>query len=141
MCLKSELGSMNQESGSISQLKSFTNLDAWQEGHQLVLMVYEITKKFPKEELFGLTSQIRRCAVSITSNIAEGFSRQSYKEKLQFYSISLGSVTELQNQLLIARDVKLIDQKTFLAIAEQSIKVHKILNGLIKKSKTIIHDS
>ncbi|MBU4347811.1 four helix bundle protein [Candidatus Parcubacteria bacterium] len=119
-------------------IKKFTDLDAWKEGHKLVLMIYEITKIFPKEEMFGLISQMRRCAVSITSNIAEGFSRQSYKEKLQFYSIALGSITELQNQLLIAKDVNYIAKEQFQIIAEQSIKVHKITNGLIRSSKTII---
>ena len=127
---------MNQESGKI---KSFTDLDAWQEGHRLVLLVYEISKSFPKEEIFGLVSQMRRCVVSITSNIAEGFSRQSYKEKAQFYSISQGSVTELQNQLLIAKDVGFIKQEEFNKIAEQSVRVHKIMNGLIKKSKIIFN--
>ena len=129
---------MNQESRKI---KSFTDLNAWKEGHKLVLMIYNITKTFPKEEIFGLTSQIRRCAVSITSNIAEGFSRQSYKEKLQFYSIALGSTTELQNQLLILKDINYITKEQFQDIAEQSVKVHKIINGLIKSSKTIIHNS
>ena len=133
-----ELRIMNQESRKI---KSFTDLNAWKEGHKLVLMIYNITKTFPKEEIFGLTSQIRRCAVSITSNIAEGFSRQSYKEKLQFYSISLGSTTELQNQLLIAKDINYITKEQFQDIAEQSVKVHKITNGLIKSSKTMIHNS
>ncbi len=121
--------------GQGAKIRSFTDLDAWKEGHKLVLMIYGITKQFPKDELFGLTSQIRRCSVSITSNIAEGFSRQSYKEKIQFYSIALGSVTELQNQLLIARDVSYIKQDEFLPIAEKSIKVHKIINGLIKSSR------
>ena len=129
---------MNHESRKI---KSFTDLNAWKEGHKLVLMIYNITKTFPKEEIFGLTSQIRRCAVSITSNIAEGFSRQSYKEKLQFYSIALGSTTELQNQLLILKDINYITKEQFQDIAEQSVKVHKIINGLIKSSKTIIHNS
>lgn len=122
-------------------MKSFTDLDAWKEGHALVLMIYTVTKSFPKDELFGLTSQIRRCAVSITSNIAEGFSRNSWREKVQFYAIALGSVTELQNQLLIARDVGYIDRQIFSKIAEQSVRVNKILNGLIKSSKRFIHDS
>ena len=117
------------------KIKSFTDLDAWKEGHKLVLMIYKITKGFPKEELFGLVSQMRRCAVSITSNIAEGFSRRSYKEKAQFYSVALGSITELQNQLLIAKDVGYVNGSNFQDIAEQAIKVHKIVNGLIKSSK------
>lgn len=123
------------------EIKSFTDLDAWKEGHALVLRIYEITKQFPKEEMFGLISQTRRCAVSITSNIAEGFSRQFYREKVQFYSMALGSITELQNQLLIARDVGYISNNQFQEIAQQSVKVHKIMNGLIKRSKTMIHDS
>ena len=124
---------MNKELGKI---KSFTDLNAWKEGHKLVLMVYGVTKTFPKEELFALVSQMRRCAVSITSNIAEGFSRQSYKEKVQFYSISQGSVTELQSQLLVARDIGYTTKEKFQEIAEQTVKVHKIINGLIKKSKS-----
>ena len=118
------------------KIKSFTDLNAWKEGHKLVLMVYGVTKTFPKEELFALVSQMRRCAVSITSNIAEGFSRQSYKEKAQFYSISQGSVTELQSQLLVAKDVGYITKEKFQEIAEQSVKTHKIINGLIKKTKS-----
>jgi len=134
---------MNQESRIMDEktekIRSFTDLNAWKEGHKLVLVVYETTKKFPKEELFGLTNQLRRCVVSITSNLAEGFSRQSYKEKVQFYSIAQGSVTEAQNQLLIARDIGFIDNKSFQKVANQSVVVHKLISGLIKKSKT--HDS
>ena len=129
---------MNQESGKI---KSFTDLDAWKEGHVLVLKIYIEMKNFPKEEIFCLVNQMRRAAVSITSNIAEGFSRNSYKEKVQFYSIALGSLTELQNQILIGRDIGYIEKNSFQEFATQSIKVNKILNGLIKKSKTMIHNS
>src|SRR3989344_224377 len=86
------------------KIQSFTDLEVWRESHKLVLMVYKFTKNFPKNELFGLTSQLRRAVVSITSNIAEGFSRFSYKEKIQFYSIAFGSLTEVQNQLLISKD-------------------------------------
>ena len=73
---------MKYESGG---MKSFTDLFAWKEGHSLVLLIYQHTKEFPKEELYGLVSQMRRCSVSITSNIAEGFGRLSYKEKAKFY--------------------------------------------------------
>lgn len=119
------------------KIQSFTDLNAWKEGHKLVLMIYNITKIFPKEELFGLVSQMRRCAVSITSNLAEGFSRQSYKEKIQFYSTAQGSVTELQNQLLIAKDVGFVKTRDmFQNLWDNSVIVHKLINGLIKKSKT-----
>ena len=117
------------------KIQSFTDLDAWKEGHKLVLMVYTLTKYFPKDELFALTSQMRRCAVSITSNVAEGFSRQSPKEKVQFYSVSLGSVTELQSQLLVAKDVNYLEQEKFQEAAHQSVKTHKIINGLMKSIK------
>lgn len=127
---------MNQES---SKIKSFTDLNAWKEGHKLVLQIYSSTKEFPKDEIYGLTNQLRRCAVSITSNIAEGFSRQTYKDKAQFYAISLGSVTELQNQILVARDVGYMTKEKFKEIANQSVLVNKIVNGLLKSTRS--HDS
>lgn len=119
------------------KIKSFTDLVAWKEGHKLVISIYNITKHFPKEELFGLTNQIRRAAVSITSNIAEGFSRQSNKEKIQFYSTARGSLTELQNQLLIAKDIKYISANSFNKTAELTVVVSKLINGLIKFSKNL----
>ena len=128
---------MNQELGQ-NKIKSFTDLDAWREGHKLVLEIYSITKSFPKEEQFGLTNQLRRAVVSITSNIAEGFSRSSFKEKAQFYSMSLGSLTEVQNQLFIAKDVKYMDVQEFDLIAIHTIKVSKIINGLIKKTRSFV---
>lgn len=114
------------------KIKSFVDLYAWQEGHRLVLMIYKITENFPKKEIFGLVSQIRRAVVSITSNIAEGFSRNTIKDKVQFYSIALGSLTELQNQLIIARDVKYINKEEFLKIVNQTVVVAKLINGLKK---------
>ena len=129
---------MNQES---SKIKSFTDLNTWKEGHKLVIEIYKLTQKFPKEEQFGLTNQIRRASVSITSNIAEGFSRGSYKEKVQFYSMALGSLTEVQNQLLIGKDIEYITKGEFKKLADQTVIINKLLNGLIKKSKTMIHNS
>lgn len=125
---------------SITKIQSFRDLFAWQEAHRLVLDIYTRTKDFPKEEMYGLVNQMRRCAVSVSSNIAEGFSRQSYLEKAHFYSMSQGSITELQNQLIIANDVHYISDELFKVTYEQSVKVHKLLNGLIKKSKAI-HNS
>ena len=123
---------MNKE---LSKIRKFTDLDAWKEGHRLVMKIYKVTKDFPKEERYGLVSQMTRCAVSITSNIAEGFSRFSYKDKTRFYYVALGSVTELQNQLLVSRDVEYLSHDKFTELANQSVKVHKIINGLIKRSK------
>ncbi|MBI4090749.1 MAG: four helix bundle protein [Candidatus Komeilibacteria bacterium] len=125
---------------SITKIRSFRDLFAWQEAHKLVLDIYTKTRNFPKEEMYGLVNQMRRCVVSVSSNIAEGFSRQSYLEKAHFYSMSQGSVTELQNQLIIANDVHYISDELFQVTYEQSVKVHKLLNGLIKKSKAI-HNS
>lgn len=119
-----------------SKIHSFKDLKVWQEGHVLVLLVYKIIIKFPKEGTYSLSDQIKRCAVFITSNIAEGFSRQSKKEKLQFYFMAKGSLTELQNQLLVARDVGYITKLKFQENAEQSVKVHQLLNGLIKSAKS-----
>lgn len=119
------------------KIKNFRDLNAWKEGHELVLMIYQITKNFPKEEIYGMISQMRRAVVSITSNIAEGFSRQSYPDKINFYSMAQGSNTELQNQLLISKDVGYLQEKSFNEIYNQSILVHKLINGLIKKSKSI----
>jgi len=119
-----------------AKIRSFTDLYAWQEGHKLVLMIYEITDKFPNKEIFGLVSQMRRCAVSITSNIAEGFSRATAKDKCQFYSIAHGSLTELQNQLIISRDVKYLDKENFTKIANQTIVVHKLITGLKRIKNT-----
>lgn len=119
-----------------SKIVSFTDLEAWQEGHGLVLMIYRMTKRFPREESFGLVIEMRRCAVSITSNIAEGFGRASYKDKVKFYLISRSSLLELQNQLIIAHDIDYIDDDEYKKVDNQTVKVHKILNGLISKSKS-----
>lgn len=115
-----------------AKIKSFTDLHAWQEGHKLVIMIYETTKNFPKVETFGLISQMRRCVISITSNIAEGFSRSTIKDKVQFYCISHGFLTELQNQLLAARDIGYLDKAEFNKIANQTVAVHKLITGLKK---------
>lgn len=124
-----------------NKIRAFTDLKAWQEGHKLVLMIYEITDKFPSKEQFSLVSQMRRAVVSVTSNIAEGFSRQSFRDKVHFYSMSHGSLTELQNQLIIAKDIRYINASDFEKISAQSVFAHKLLSGLIKSSKARIRDS
>ncbi|MDO8565063.1 MAG: four helix bundle protein [bacterium] len=124
---------MNELDIQIKKIEKFQDLDAWKEGHKLVIEVYKISRLFPKEESFGLTSQIRRAVVSVTSNIAEGFGRQSYKDKNNFYQMAFGSIIEVRNQLLISRDVGYINQSNFETLDNQAIKVEKICRGLIKK--------
>jgi len=118
------------------KIKSFTDLVAWQEAHKLVIIIYKITDKFPAKEVYGLTNQMRRAAVSITSNIAEGFSRRGKKEKMQFYYLAKGSSTELQNQLLIAKDVGYLDKNLFNQIAQQTVQVSKLIFGLIRSQRS-----
>ncbi|MEK7124744.1 MAG: four helix bundle protein [Patescibacteria group bacterium] len=127
---------MNNES---SKIKEFTDLYAWQESHNLVLSIYNVTNKFPKEEIFGLVSQMQRAAISITSNIAEGFGRQGYKEKIQFYYLSQGSLTELKNQIITAKDIGYLKEEVFQKLMGQANTSHKLLQGLITKSKTFLN--
>jgi four helix bundle protein len=120
---------------SQNKITSFTDLLAWKEGHCFVLMIYKELEKFPTKERFGLIDQMKRAAVSITSNIAEGFSRYGMADKVHFYRISKGSVTEIQNQLIIARDLKYLNASDFDKLAKQSISVLKLINALITGTK------
>lgn len=115
-----------------TKIHSFTDLDAWRYAHELVVSIYRITKAFPKEETYSLIDQMKRSSVSISSNIAEGFSRHGKKEKIQFYYMAKGSLTELQNQLLVAKDVTYLSNDSFQEIAQKTVTVHKLINGLIK---------
>lgn len=119
-----------------NKINTFTDLVAWQVGHELVLNIYKTTKIFPKTERYNLVSQMRRSAVSITSNIAEGFSRSTRENKNQFYFMAQGSLTELQNQLHISLDVGYIDKKEFNELKTKSYRLHKLINGLIKSSSS-----
>ena len=122
-----------------NKIKSFTDLNAWKESHKLVIDIYKITKKFPKEETYSLTDQMRRAVISITSNIAEGFGRHTYKEKVQFYYQAQGSLVELKNQLLAAKDIGYLEGEDFQNLALQSNVAHQLLQGLITKSKSFIN--
>lgn len=130
---------MNNNTGKI---KSFTDLNAWQESHKLVILIYKITKSFPREELFSLVDQMRRAVISITSNIAEGFGRQGYKEKVQFYYLAQGSLIEVKNQLLASKDIGYLTKTDFDILANQANIAHQLLQGLITKSKSfLVHKS
>src|SRR3989344_9442553 len=108
-----------------NKIITFTDLNTWKEGHKLVIMIYRVTEKFPSKERFSLVDQIRRAVVSITSNIAEGFSRQGIKEKIQFYLMAKGSLTEVQNQLYVAKDVGYLNNNDFDLIMNQTVVVNK----------------
>lgn len=121
-----------------SAIKNFTDLEVWKEAHVLVLDVYSLTKQFPKEEQFGLTSQERRCAVSITSNIAEGFSRRTMKEKAQFYTVAKGSLTELHSQMFVAKDLGYITGDEFIRCEKHIETVGRLLTGIIRSTRAQI---
>ncbi len=126
----------------VAPIRQFTDLTTWKDGHKLVLLIYKATRTFPREEIFGLISQMRRAALSITSNIAEGFGRNGYKEKIQFYYMAQGSLTELKNQIIAAHDLSFLNDNDFTLIANQADIAHKLLQGLISKSKELsVHKS
>ena len=110
------------------------NLEAWKSSMKLTVDIYNITQNFPKDELYGITNQIRRSAVSIPSNIAEGSARQTIKETMQFLYISLGSIAELETQLLISQELNYI--KDAKEILDKLNFVKGLILGLIKYFKT-----
>lgn len=117
---------------SEGKIRSFEDLEAWQIAHNLVLEIYQITKKFPKEELYGIVSQLRRAALSITSNIAEGFSRYHYNDKIRFYYNARGSASEARNCLILAKDLGYITQELMGSLLHSLERVLKVTNGLIR---------
>ena len=117
------------------KIKNFTDLIVWQRGHKLVLSIYDITEKFPKKEIFGLSNQLRRASVSFTSNTAEGFGRGTINDKTHFYTMALGSLYEIQSQLLIAKDLVYVEKEKFDKLFNESIEISKMCSVLIKKIK------
>ena len=115
-------------------MSNHKDLEVWKLSMDFVTEIYQITQKFPKEELYGLTSQIRRSAVSIPSNLAEGSARQSDKELIQFLHVALGSLAELETQLIIAKNLSYILTIDEFLAKLNSIK--KMILGLIKYLKT-----
>lgn len=122
-------------------MSNHKDLEAWKLSIELVSEIYKLTKDFPKEELYNLTSQIRHCAISIPSNIAEGSARQSDKELIQFLYISLGSIAELETQLIISQRLSYLLE--IQEIIEKLNKIKKTILGLIKylKNKKSSHSS
>jgi four helix bundle protein len=116
-------------------VKTFRDLTTWQDAKKLVVAIYEATATFPTEEKFGLISQMRRSAVSIAGNIAEGFGRISIKEKLNFYNQAHGSLTELQSHLSISMDLKFISKANAEGLLSVIQNCQASLQGLIKSTR------
>ena len=114
-------------------MKDFKDLKVWERSHHLTLSVYKATAAFPREELYGLTSQIRRASASIPTNIAEGCGRNSDNELARFLEIAMGSASELEYLLLLSNDLNLLDNTDYDGLATAVIEVKKMLASLIRK--------
>lgn len=114
-------------------MKNFKELLIWQRSHQLVLEIYLVTKSFPKEELFGLTSQMRRSSASIPTNIAEGCGRNSDAEMSRFLVISQGSAAELEYQIILSKDLSYISLETFNKLSLELTEIRKMINTFMQK--------
>ncbi len=116
-------------------MKDFRQLKVWQKSHQLTLTLYKLTASFPREETYGLSSQIRRASSSIPANLAEGCGRNGDAELARYCSIASGSASELEYHLLLARDLKLIKAGDYAPLAERVIELKRMLTALIQKLK------
>jgi four helix bundle protein len=116
-------------------MKDFRELKVWEKSHRLALKVYSATAKFPREELYGLTSQIRRASVSIPTNIAEGCGRNRDSELYRFFEIAMGSASELEYLFLLTRDLGVIDKADFEGFLAEIIEIKRMLASFIQKLK------
>ena len=116
-----------------SKIKNFRDLEVWSLGKEIILEVYALTKSFPKEEIYGLAAQMRRAAVSIPSNIAEGFNRRHNKEYRQFLYVSLGSCAELETQIEVCGDLGYLSKEKGQLVLEKLDHETRMLRNLIKK--------
>ena len=116
-------------------METHKDLRVWQQSIEMVTSIYKMTKAFPKDEIFGLVSQMRRAAVSVPSNIAEGYARGTDKEKLHFLRISSSSMSEIETQLMLSLNLGYIGQETYNELSEQITSVWKQLNALISSIK------
>jgi four helix bundle protein len=114
------------------EIKSYTELKVWQEARVIVKKIYSISQAFPKEETYGLQQQIRRCAISVPSNIAEGIGRNHNKDTVQFLYVAKGSLYEMETQLYLAMDLNYISEKTLAETLAHLISVRRLLLGFIK---------
>ena len=115
------------------KIRTYRDLDIWKAGIQLVKDIYKLTEKFPKQEMYGLVSQMRRSAISIPSNVAEGFRRYHNNEYKQFLYISLGSCAELETQITIAKELKYIQEDKEAVLLERLDHICRMISNLLKK--------
>jgi four helix bundle protein len=118
-------------------MRDFRQLRVWEDAHSLTLTIYQITQNFPKEELFALTSQMRRASSSVPTNIAEGCGRETSKDYAHFLQIAVGSSFELDYQILLAKDLNYIDEKKYLELNDKVDKIKRQLAILIKKVRAV----
>lgn len=118
--------------------KTYKELIVWQKAYKLTLLVYKLTKSFPKEEQYGLVTQIRRAVVSIPSNIAEGYCRRSKLEYVQFLQIAFASGAELETQLLLGKDLGYISDSDYLLVSSLLEEVMRMLNSLLSKIRSSV---
>lgn len=114
------------------KIKTFEDLIAWQRAHELVMLVFDLTEKFPRREMFGITSQVRRSAASVAANIAEGFGRGTTREFLQFLRIARGSVEETRYFMILSRDRGYITKEQYLSVARFCDSAGQLLNALAR---------
>ncbi|GAB5494342.1 MAG: four helix bundle protein [Phototrophicaceae bacterium] len=114
-------------------MRDFRKILAWQKAHQLVLAIYQATQTFPREELYGLTSQIRRAAASIPANIAEGCGKNSEAKLARYMQISMGSASELEYHLLLAKDLTYLEETQYEELNDATVEVKKMLAPFIKR--------
>jgi four helix bundle protein len=119
-------------------MRDFHKLKVWERAHELTLKVYLATQDFPREELYGLTSQMRRSSASIPTNIAEGCGRESKAETIQFFNMSVGSSSELEYQLILARDLHYMKGENYSALSSELVDVRRMLFSFIQRLKTDI---
>ncbi|MCO4291841.1 four helix bundle protein [Solitalea sp. MAHUQ-68] len=117
-------------------MRNFKQLLVWQKSHKLVLLIYKASSKFPKEESFGITSQLRRAVVSIPCNIAEGCGRETAPDLARFLSIAMGSASETEYLILLSRDLEYLTDTEFMLLNDELIESKKMLNTLIRKIKS-----
>lgn len=119
----------------MSSVQHFTDLESWKINHSLVLLIYRLTQSFPAQEKFGIIDQLRRASSSVTANIAEGWGRYHFPDKIRFYHLARGSLMEVQNFLILSRDLHYLSKVDFEHVMDISEQGTRLINGLIRSAE------